>query len=102
MRATRVLANAATLRKLLALALPTCLQADVHTMQKDAAVVIQLVAARRRRKVEIELIRGQSKTLDPDDVVASPEISDVRQGIEARDVALANKGNSSITARLVP
>ena len=59
-------------RRAVASALPACLQADVHPMQEHAPAVVQLVAARRRREVEIELIRGEGQTLDPHGVVAGP------------------------------
>ncbi len=47
------------------ISLPPCLDADVHAVQKHRATVVQLIAARGRRKVKVELVGHKRQSFNP-------------------------------------
>ena len=80
----------------------TCFDADVDPMKQHAPAIVQIAAALGRREVTVDLIRGEGQTLNSNDVIASPEVPDVVQAIESREICVANKSSSVCTAGNVP
>ena len=58
--------------------LPTRLQPDGYAVQQHAAAIVQIVAARWRPEIEIELVWGERQPVEPQDVVARPQGPDFR------------------------